>query len=81
MVKETKIIQIGNSKGVRIPKTMLTKYDLQDEIVLEEREDGILIHSKNTRKLSWENTYKAMNQEQEDWSDWQGMDDGWDDLD
>ena len=41
MVKQTKIVQIGNSRGVRIPKALLTKYDLQDEVVLEELEDGV----------------------------------------
>jgi len=74
MVKETRIIQIGNSRGVRIPKALLTKYDLQDEVVLEELEDGILIHSKSGGKLSWEDTYKATEKAQEDWSDWQAVD-------
>lgn len=75
MMKETKIVQIGNSRGVRIPKALLTKYDLQDEVILEELADGILIHSKNRSKLSWEETYKAIEQEKEDWANWQAVDD------
>ena len=81
MVKEAKIIKIGNSKGIRIPKALLSKYDLEGEVILEERENGILIHNKNTQKLGWEETYKAMQAAKEDWSEWAELNDGWEDLD
>ena len=74
-----KIVRIGNSKGVRIPKALLAKYSLGDDILLEEHPNGILIHSTST-KLGWEATYRSMakasKSETEDWSVWQALDDG-----
>ena len=81
MVKETKIIQIRNSKGIRIPKNLLMKYKLEGEVILEEHEQGLLIHSKENKKLSWEETYKAMQTANEDWTDWHNLEDNWDNLD
>lgn len=66
---DLKIIPIGNSRGVRLPKSVLDKYAITDTVVLEEREDGILLRSKQDARLSWEETYQAMAREREDWSD------------
>ncbi len=81
MLKETKIIQIGNSKGIRIPKPLLNKYKLEGQVTLEECENGILIHAKQNTKLSWEETYKATQTANENWTDWQTLEDDWDNLD
>ena len=75
MPSVVKLITIGNSKWVRIPKALLLKYGLKEEIILEEREEGLLIHAKDANRLSWEETYKATAEEKEDWSDWLDLDD------
>lgn len=75
MYKEGKLIKIGNSQGVRIPKAMILRCHLGKELVLEETPDGIFIRSKIMKKLGWEETYQAMiDSEKEEWSDWQDMD-------
>ena len=74
MVKKAKLIQIGNSQGLRLPKSMISKYGLGDNIILEELPQGILIHAGTDAKLSWEDTYKAMAQEQDEWVEWQELD-------
>ena len=75
MVKEAKLIKIGNSQGVRLPKGMISRYGLDNRIVLEEVEAGILIHAVEGGKLSWEDTYKAIaHEEQEEWSAWLDLD-------
>jgi antitoxin MazE len=66
---DLKVVPIGNSRGIRLPKSMLNKYAITDTVVLEEREDGILLRSKQDKRLSWEETYKEMAREREDWSD------------
>lgn len=66
---ELKVVTIGNSRGVRLPKTMLDKYAIRDAVLVEQREDGLLLRSKKDRRLSWEETFKAMAREREDWSD------------
>ena len=66
---ELKVVPIGNSRGVRLPKEVLDRYAIRDAVVLEEREDGLLLHSKKDRRLSWEDTFKEMAREREGWSD------------
>ena len=69
---QAKLINIGNSKGLRIPKNLINKYHLQAQLNLEEQENGILIKADVPKnKLSWEDTYKAMGKANEDWNDWE----------
>lgn len=67
--KDTKLISIGNSQGIRISKPLLQKYGFMDRLVLEETDRGILIRKPDEdNQLSWEETFKTMAQEKEDWS-------------
>jgi antitoxin MazE len=66
---EIKVVPIGNSRGVRLPKATLAKYSIKESVLLEEREEGILLRSKNDKRLSWEETFQEMAREKEDWSD------------
>ena len=70
MKTKTKVIKIGNSQGLRIPKPIVERMSLEGEVILEEKNGGLFIYSKNTQKLSWEETYKKMAKSDEDWSDW-----------
>ena len=67
--RDVKLISIGNSKGIRIPKVLLQKYGWGDSLVLEETEEGIFLYSNEKNKLSWQETYRAMAADREDWSD------------
>jgi antitoxin MazE len=51
---ETKLIKIGNSFGIRIPKSLIKQYDLSDNIVIDPTEKGILIKSKKKAREGWE---------------------------
>lgn len=51
---KTKLIRIGNSKGVRIPKTFLEETGLTDEIELFIREDEIVIRSQANPREGWD---------------------------
>jgi antitoxin MazE len=68
-VRDVKLVPIGNSQGVRIPKTLLQRYGFSGALVLEETDQGILLRNKRDDKLSWEDTFRAMAEEDEDWSD------------
>ena len=70
MTIEARLVKIGNSRGIRLPKAIINRYGLGDTVLLEERPDGILIHTDEKGMLSWEETYQAMAQSDEDWSDW-----------
>ena len=66
---EIKVVPIGNSRGVRLPKSVIAKYAIGESVILEEREEGVLLRSKKDKRLSWEDTYKEMARELDDWSD------------
>ena len=68
-VRELKLIDIGNSRGIRLPKVMLQKYGWTDSLVVEETDDGVFLRGGAANRLSWEDTYRAMAAEGEDWSD------------
>lgn len=68
--RDIKIVQIGNSMGIRLPKTLLQKYGLSNSLILEETAQGLLLRKKQDDKLSWIDTYKAMANEGEDWNEY-----------
>jgi antitoxin MazE len=50
---ETKLIKIGNSFGVRIPKSMIKQYELSEDIEIDPTESGILIKAKKKARAEW----------------------------
>ena len=68
-VRDAKLVPIGNSKGIRIPKALLQKYGLKNSLMIEETDRGLLLRNKEESKLSWEETYKAMANQREHWDD------------
>ena len=69
---ELKVVRIGNSRGVRLPKAVLERYEIKDALVLEAREEGLLLRGKNDKRMTWEETYRDMARAKEDWSDLEG---------
>ena len=50
---KTKIIRIGNSRGVRIPKPLLEQAGLTDQVILRVIDDGIVIESADKPRANW----------------------------
>jgi antitoxin MazE len=50
---KTKIVRIGNSQGVRIPKPLLAEAGLEDEVEIRLVESGIIIESASTPRSGW----------------------------
>ena len=67
--RDVKLVPIGNSKGIRIPKALLDKYGMKDSLLLEETDGGLILRNKEEGKLSWVDTYKSMAREKETWDD------------
>ena len=69
---ELKVARIGNSRGVRIPATTLERYQIGDSVMMEERDEGILLRPRGAAapKLSWKDTALAMAAEAENWDAW-----------
>jgi len=66
---ELKVVPIGNSRGVRLPKAVLEAYAIKDTLVLEARDEGLLLRAAKDKRMSWEETFRDMAREKEDWSD------------
>ena len=63
----TKVIKIGNSRGIRIPKSFIEQSGLDDEVELEIRNDQIIIRSISTKKReNWDILFKKMAQNKDD---------------
>ena len=68
-IREVKLIPIGKSLGIRLPKTLLDKYGWSDSLMLVEMKDCIVLRGKETQNVSWDETYRAMATESEDWTE------------
>jgi len=52
------LIQIGNSKGIRIPKNLLQQYQLEGQIDLVPSNKGLMIVSSSKPRAKWEALFK-----------------------
>jgi antitoxin MazE len=63
---KTKVIRIGNSRGIRIPKVILDQYHINDEVELETKEDCVIIKSSHIARDGWEKAFKKMHENRDD---------------
>jgi len=63
---EVPIIKIGNSKGFRLSKTLLEKYNIKDKVELILEKGRIIIKPIDTPRKGWENAFKDMHEHGED---------------
>ena len=56
---ELQVVQIGNSKGIRIPKSLLKQYNFEEKVVVDLKEEGLLIKPKKIRD-GWAESFKEM---------------------
>ena len=57
---ELSVINIGNSKGIRLSKTILEKYDIQDRIELILEKGYIVLKAIEEPRKNWEKAFEAM---------------------
>lgn len=60
MAVPARIVNIGNSKGIRIPKSLLAQSGLSGEVQLEVREEGIVIMPVRRARQGWDEAFRAM---------------------
>jgi len=65
-VVKTRIVKIGNSQGVRIPKLMLDQSGLSEEVELALQQDHIVIRPTHHPRQNWEEQFKMMAQQADD---------------
>lgn len=61
------VIPIGNSKGIRIPKSILKQLDIHEKVELEVHNNEILIKPINEKpRTGWEEAFIKMHHNEDD---------------
>ena len=63
---ELSIINIGNSKGIRLSKTIQEKYNIQDKIELILEKGFIVLKPKAEPRKDWEKAFQEMHKNGDD---------------
>ena len=63
---KTKVVRIGNSRGIRIPKVILDQCHINDEVELEAKEDCLIIKSPHTAREGWDLAFQKMHENRDD---------------
>ena len=63
---EISVIRIGNSKGFRLSKTLIEKYNIKDKVELILEEGQIIIKPISSPRKGWGKAFKEMNEHGDD---------------
>lgn len=63
---KAKIVKIGNSRGIRIPKSLIEESGLKSEVELEVNNDTIIIKPLSKNRESWDAAFQKMAKNKDD---------------
>ena len=63
---KTRLVRIGNSRGVRLPKAIIAQAGLTDEVELGVRDGAIIIARATSARLGWADAARQMRQRNDD---------------
>ena len=63
---ELSIIQIGNSKGFRLPKPLIDKYNIKDKVELILEKGYLILKPISSPRKGWETEFIKMSKNGED---------------
>lgn len=63
---KTKIIRIGNSQGIRIPKLMIEESGITEEVEMIPGDNEIILRSAGTNRMGWEEAFAKMVERDDD---------------
>ena len=63
-----KVIQIGNSKGIRIPNQILKEMNIENqlELIINDKKDEIILKPIHKIREGWSESFKKMNNSSDD---------------
>lgn len=59
---QTKIVRIGNSKGLRLSKTILDKYNIHEFVELVLKDEFIELRPIKKSRSGWSEKFRKMNE-------------------
>lgn len=63
---QVSVIQVGNSKGIRLSKTLLEKYHITDKVELVLENDYIVLKPVAEPRKNWEEAFAEMRRNGDD---------------
>lgn len=60
MIARTRIVRIGNSRGIRVPKGLLDLAQLPDEVELQAEHGRLVVRAARGPRAGWASAAKAM---------------------
>lgn len=60
------VIAIGNSKGIRLSKTVIDKYHIKDKLELILEDGFMILKPKDSPRKGWEKAFKSMHKNGDD---------------
>lgn len=57
---KTRLVQIGNSRGVRLPKPVIEEAGLDEEVELQVREGAVIIKPLKAPRSGWEEAARGL---------------------
>ena len=60
MTTKTRIVRIGNSRGIRVPKILLDQAQLPDEVELHAEPGRLVIQGARRPRTGWAEAARAM---------------------
>jgi antitoxin MazE len=63
---EISVVSIGNSKGIRLSKALIEKYNITDAVELILEKGYIILKPKKEPRKGWEKSFKKMHSNGDD---------------
>lgn len=57
---KARIVRIGNSKGIRIPKPLLEQTGLSDEVLIEAEGNRLVVRAARRARAGWAEAFRVM---------------------
>jgi antitoxin MazE len=66
MTVRSKVVKIGNSRGIRIPRTLLEQAGLTDDVEMMVEGNRLIIHSTQHPRQGWSAQFATMAEQGDD---------------
>jgi antitoxin MazE len=63
---KARVVKIGNSQGVRIPKPILEQTGIMEDVELEVEKGQIIIRPVSNPRAGWDTAFKTMSEKDDD---------------
>lgn len=66
MATKTRIVRIGNSQGIRIPRALLEQAELSEEVELHAQPGRLIVRAARRPRAGWAEAAQAMRERGQD---------------